>query len=69
MSIFTKSKHLDHGAIGLYAARDLPALQTRLAEGHLARCAHCRSELHAMEELVCVLRAMNESAPQGRMAL
>lgn len=60
MSIFTKTKHLDQGAIGLYALHDLPDRQVTLAEGHLSRCRRCQTELRVMEDLVIALRSMNK---------
>lgn len=67
MSIFTKSRHLDQGALGLYALGDLPIFQATTVEKHLASCALCRSDLRQMEELVVALRTLTGGgAPQRR---
>ena len=43
MSVFTRSKHLDQGALGLYALGDLPTCHAATVEKHLANCADCRA--------------------------
>ena len=69
MSIFTRSRHLDRGAIGLYVLRDLSASHVSPVERHLANCAHCQSDLKVMRELVAALRAARRIVPHKPNAL
>lgn len=64
MSIFTRSRHLDQGALGLYALGDLATYQATTVERHLASCSHCRADLRGMEELVVALRILNTTVTQ-----
>jgi hypothetical protein len=65
MSVFTRSKHVDQGALGLYALGDLSTRHAVTVEKHLASCADCRVNLHQMEELVIALRTLPlTTAPQ-----
>ena len=64
MSIYTRSKHLDQGALGLYALGDLPTCHAATVKRHLANCADCRADLREMEELVVALRTLNKPFPQ-----